>query len=367
MTPSYGSFKGCITVKGIITVTSTFEVTPCPYIDFSLGNLRETPLKEVLQRGLHNPWLGPYRPDCLIGEDQQFIKIHTEKTRNQRFLPLPWGKGFSDHDSLMDMYEGEQEFPTQAQCDGQGRLLPNGVTAPANPVSRHYFRFACPELDYAAIHARTASAFGAEGLPDAAEFQARAEAVLAQLREDVGFSGLLDGTPAPFLLPTASHADVGGALTDRYLPAVAKGFTEAYPKQEFKSPFASDLSGKLSVVAEGRHQRLIEAMANGPVVGWYIPCLQEYSIPAAIERVAALPKRFLLAGGYDSCAVLIGNPGLVVNCNHYPPLLWLAGLAGEAPGVGYHFEAYGQDLLFNRRAHRGQLSEFWNSAIVVLG
>lgn len=102
MTPSYGSFKGCITVKGIITVTSSFEVTPCPYIDFSLGNLRETPLKEVLARGMRNPWLGPYRPDCLIGEDQKFIKIHTEKTKGVTHLPVPWGQGFSDEDSLCD-------------------------------------------------------------------------------------------------------------------------------------------------------------------------------------------------------------------------------------------------------------------------
>ncbi|MEN2426327.1 radical SAM/SPASM domain-containing protein [Chromobacterium vaccinii] len=102
MTPSYGSHKGCITVKGIITVTSTMEVTPCPYIDFSIGNLRETPLKEVLARGMRNPWLGPHRPDCLIGEDPKFIKIHTEKTAGAKFLPLPWGQGFSDEDSLHD-------------------------------------------------------------------------------------------------------------------------------------------------------------------------------------------------------------------------------------------------------------------------
>lgn len=101
MTPSYGSFKGCITVKGIITVTSTFEVTPCPYIDFSLGNLRETSLKEILARGMRNPWLGPHRPDCIIGEDPKFIQIHTEKTRDAKFLPLPWGQGFSDNDSLV--------------------------------------------------------------------------------------------------------------------------------------------------------------------------------------------------------------------------------------------------------------------------
>jgi len=102
MTPSYGSHKGCITVKGIITVTSTAEVTPCPYIDFSLGNLRETSLKGILERGMRNPWLGPHRPDCLIGEDPQFIKIHTDKTFGVKHLPLPWGQGFSDDDTLFN-------------------------------------------------------------------------------------------------------------------------------------------------------------------------------------------------------------------------------------------------------------------------
>ena len=102
MTPSYGSHKGCITVKGIITVTSTGEVTPCPYIDMSLGNVFETPLKEILDRGMRNPWLGPHRPDCLIGEDQQFIDLHTEVTSKYLKLPVPWGEGFSDDDRLVE-------------------------------------------------------------------------------------------------------------------------------------------------------------------------------------------------------------------------------------------------------------------------
>ncbi len=102
MTPSYGSHKGCITVKGIITVTSDFEVTPCPYIDLSLGNLKETPLKEILDRGMRNPWMGPYRPDCIIGEDPDFIDFHTRKTAGVKLLPVRWGKGFSDDNTLFD-------------------------------------------------------------------------------------------------------------------------------------------------------------------------------------------------------------------------------------------------------------------------
>ena len=102
MTPSYGSYKGCITVKGIITITSTGEVTPCPYIDLSLGNIFETPLKDILERGMNNPWLGAYRPDCIIGEDQQFIRFHAEKTKGVTQLPVQWGQGFSDDNSLTD-------------------------------------------------------------------------------------------------------------------------------------------------------------------------------------------------------------------------------------------------------------------------
>jgi hypothetical protein len=110
MTPSYGSFKGCITVKGIITVTSDFEVTPCPYIDMSLGNLWETPLKEVLARGMRNPWLGPHRPDCIIGEDPKFISLHALKTQGAKFLPIPWGEGFSDQDSLIAPLKNPQKI-----------------------------------------------------------------------------------------------------------------------------------------------------------------------------------------------------------------------------------------------------------------
>jgi hypothetical protein len=68
----------------------------------SLGNLRQASLKEILARGMRNPWLGPYRPDCIIGEDPKFIQFHAQKTHGVTLLPVPWGKGFSDENSLTD-------------------------------------------------------------------------------------------------------------------------------------------------------------------------------------------------------------------------------------------------------------------------
>lgn len=100
MTPSYGMHQGCITVKGIITVTSTGEIVPCPYMDMSIGNYLKQPLSEILMRGMKNKWLAPHRPDCLIGEDMEFINFHNESVGDRKLLPVPYGEGFSDKDLL---------------------------------------------------------------------------------------------------------------------------------------------------------------------------------------------------------------------------------------------------------------------------
>lgn len=100
MTPSYGMHQGCITVKGIITVTSTGEIVPCPYMDLSIGNYLKEPLNQILMKGMKNKWLGPHRPDCLIGEDFEFINFHNDAVGVRKLLPVPYGEGFSDSDLL---------------------------------------------------------------------------------------------------------------------------------------------------------------------------------------------------------------------------------------------------------------------------
>ncbi len=365
MTPSYGSYKGCITVKGIITVTSTAEVTPCPYIDFSLGNLRETPLKEILARGMRNPWLGPYRPDCLIGEDPKFIRIHAEKTKGANFLPLRWGQGFSDNDSVVDT-PSPSAGATPSHFDESGRCIPES-TAAVHPISRQYFKLPQPAIDLAAIRQRVAATLGDNALPDEAEFRQRIAAIRQKIGDDPTTHQLLNGVCIPFLLPQATHDDIGQALDERYLPAVEKAFAAALPDYTFSNHHKAGLAGKLATAPESRHGMLIERMAQGAVVGCYFPALTEYAPPLALRRMTTLPEYLLLAGGYDTCATLIAAPDLLLNREAYPPLLWLAALNPEKESVGYHFEAYGYNLTFNRRLHFGEPAEYWASALVALG
>jgi MoaA/NifB/PqqE/SkfB family radical SAM enzyme len=98
MTPSYGQPGRCITVKGINTVNHDGEIVPCPYMDLSIGNVTKEPLAAILDRGMKNSWLGPYRDECIIGEHQGFISFHNKAVSDyldiSPLLPVPFEHGF---------------------------------------------------------------------------------------------------------------------------------------------------------------------------------------------------------------------------------------------------------------------------------
>lgn len=98
MTPSYGQPGRCITVKGINTVNHDGEIIPCPYMDLSIGNVTKESLSAILDRGMKNSWLGPYRDECIIGEHKDFIKFHNKAVEDyldvSPLLPVPYEYGF---------------------------------------------------------------------------------------------------------------------------------------------------------------------------------------------------------------------------------------------------------------------------------
>ena len=99
MTPSYGQPGRCITVKGINTVNHDGEIIPCPYMDLSIGNVVKEPLALILERGMLNSWLGPYRDECIIGEHHDFIRFHNKSVEDylsiSPLLPVPYEHGFA--------------------------------------------------------------------------------------------------------------------------------------------------------------------------------------------------------------------------------------------------------------------------------
>ena len=106
MTPSYGQPGRCITVKGINTVNHDGEIVPCPYMDLSIGNVTKEPLADILDRGMKNSWLGPYRDECIIGEHKDFIHFHNKAVSDylhvSPLLPVPYEFGFGRTPSIKE-------------------------------------------------------------------------------------------------------------------------------------------------------------------------------------------------------------------------------------------------------------------------
>ena len=98
LTSAYGLTLGCIAVKGMISITQTGDVLPCPYIQVSIGNILREPLKDIIDRGLSIAEFGEFRDTCLIAEDMNFIKKYMEPHVYGKPVPAPCENVFGEKD-----------------------------------------------------------------------------------------------------------------------------------------------------------------------------------------------------------------------------------------------------------------------------
>jgi hypothetical protein len=251
--------------------------------------------------------------------------------------------------------------------DEHGRCLPFNINSPVNIETRRYFIFESREINYNNIYNRIKNHLDPKTKLSFEEFETRSKKILKNLQKEPLTENITKGIGVPFFLPNKSHSDIGYELVNHYLKGLEKSFHETNPKYDFVNHCKEELSNQLTTIPNSRHGKLLDLMQEDVVVGYYYPCMMEYSTPAAIERINSLPSQFLLAGGFDTCSAFIGSPNLLLKTKGYPPLLWMTALKGEREDVGYHIEAYGYNLTFNRRAHLNHVAEYWAHAVVILG
>ena len=251
--------------------------------------------------------------------------------------------------------------------DKNGRCIPKNLINQVYPESRRYFLIPETEVNYNDVFNRIKKHLNyGDGLK-IGEFESRSENILEKLRSDSSTKNIVNGARVPFFLPKGKIDTIGGLLSDHYLKALESSFKESNPDYDFNNFCLEDIRSTIKVVPDSRHQKLLDAMKEDTIVGYFFPCMLEYSIPAALEQLNSLPEEFLLAGGFDTCAAFIGSPNILLRTDGYPPLLWMTGIVGDKDYAGFHIEAYGYNLTFNRRPHHGNVAEYWSHALVVLG
>lgn len=70
------SRQGCPALKSFLTINSSGEIFPCPFIQISLGNVRNTTIQEALEKGQRVDYFKQYWPVCLASEDRDFMRNH---------------------------------------------------------------------------------------------------------------------------------------------------------------------------------------------------------------------------------------------------------------------------------------------------
>ena len=250
------------------------------------------------------------------------------------------------------------------------RISPRGLKANTTKPDRDY-HIKQPVLNYGERLARINSYLKS---PTAllnlsgAEFETRSEAIIASLREDETVSNLLKGVYLPFAIPQMDVSDYGQALNDVFLPAVGSSYAQQFGGQRpFNNYRKHDLAGQTTIVEGSRHERLVEAMKQGSVVGIYFPnCLQGFSVDADREQMTSLPEQFLLAGGFDAAAAMIAYPDVLAR-DGYTPLLDLAAMRWQSGVYSLYFCAYDGNLNFAFRGGLGDAGGNYAGGLVVLG
>ncbi len=192
--------------------------------------------------------------------------------------------------------------------DENGRVIPlKGMTGvvDANPRFRHVQPF----IDIAAIHGRLCKHFSPKAkFPTLEEFGTRYAALQGEVSGNLQVSNLFKGSWFPICIPQTQPGDYGTILENAYLSAVESAHKEAFPDRTFKNWWEKDLSDKVTINDDTRHEVLVERLKRGPVIGLYFTSpLQGFGIEADRSVIRHLPEGFCLSGGFDTAAAFVAD------------------------------------------------------------
>ncbi len=82
--------NGCGAIKEILYVTPYGDLFPCPFLHFTIGNVKESSLPAIRKKGCELIHFKNYHPTCLCAEDKGFIKCYmseiSKSTRDGNYI-----------------------------------------------------------------------------------------------------------------------------------------------------------------------------------------------------------------------------------------------------------------------------------------
>ena len=201
------------------------------------------------------------------------------------------------------------------------------------------------------------------------------ESLLVDINQDKTFSNILRGIAVPFFIKKCSFSDIGLFLESNLLPDLNSSFLSSYPNSHFKvvTQDKQHLAERLSPVPGCGYAELINAVNNSDVLGYYFPfAFPEFSVSSQREALKSIssPLNYCLSGPLEIISASVVNPSLLINPDHYSPILCMSGVHHADNRLEAVLKSYGPHLEFwilSNVLTPGceQLSEQWYGGITI--
>ncbi|MDC0126866.1 hypothetical protein OAI28_01135 [Methylophilaceae bacterium] len=261
--------------------------------------------------------------------------------------------------------------------DDYGRRIPTVNDRVFRKEPSFYYKINQPNFDFNSILERAKkNLIGVDNL-SAADFESKANSLLKKLKDNEDFSLLTNGVHVPFIYRnTSKGVDLGKNLEETILPALKESFTERFPDAHFKAVLQSnsELQNNIKVHPGSRYDKFLDDSFNG-VIGWYFPqAFQEFDIDSQRNQMSKLPEinnvKMCLSGGMDIGAAVVGSPELLINKDHYSPILCMSSFVHSDERLVLLLKAYGPHMEFwcmtqMLSKNTTQVSEQWAGGLTI--
>ncbi|MFA6548210.1 MAG: hypothetical protein WCT11_04735 [Candidatus Magasanikbacteria bacterium] len=246
--------------------------------------------------------------------------------------------------------------------DKNGRCIPfKGIKGEVVDANRAFY-LTQPKIGYVAVRDRLQKLFCAgDDFMSAEELRNRCEDAIKRIHGNVQVANLLKGPHFPFVLPQFA-GDLGKFLDDTLVPMLERAYRVQFPNRSFTNYRHGTLVGEVKVALNTRQDRLVDAMAKGPVCGVCFPtATQGFGIQAVREFITHLPEDLILSG-MEVPVAAAAYPD-VFGRDYQTPGLDMASLVWRSGSLC--FEAYDVGAFFDYRSLRAY--DRYSGGVSVLG
>ena len=237
--------------------------------------------------------------------------------------------------------------------DDFGRRLPAHGDRVFGDKPSFYYKLNQPKIDYALILQRAKKYGLCSDDLSLSHFQSKATDLLDSIKKNDDFSKMANGVHIPFIYSNPNKInDIGTNLEENILPALKDSFTDRFPNSHFKAVLQSDseLKNNISIHPDSNYTNFIDDSSEG-LIGWYFPqVFQEFDIDSQRAQLKKLPDlegiNLCLSGGIDISAALTSFPELLIDKDHYTPILCMSAYVHKDERLILLLKAYGPHMEF---------------------